>query len=93
MYITRNDTEHICFLGTTFSKIKECTVSQVLFVTHWLQLRDINARLERIEPKIHSSDAAVSNYPSTETKPTILASKKSSPKAKNTSRENSLFGG
>lgn len=63
------------------------------FVIHWLQLRDINARLERIEPKTHSSDAIVSNYTSTETKPTMLNSKKSSPKAKNTSRETSLFGG
>ncbi|XP_047940470.1 CLIP-associated protein [Salvia hispanica] len=56
-------------------------------------LRDINARLERIEPKIHSSDAIASNYSSTQTKPTMHNPKKSSPKAKNTSREISLFGG
>ncbi|XP_042048444.1 CLIP-associated protein-like isoform X1 [Salvia splendens] len=55
-------------------------------------LRDINARVEKIEPKIHSSDAIVSNYSSTETKPTMHNPKKSSPKAKTTSRENSLFG-
>lgn len=63
------------------------------FVIHWLQLKDINARLEKIEPKTHSSDGIVSNYSSTETKPTILNPKKSSPKAKNTTREISLFGG
>ncbi|KAI3461018.1 hypothetical protein Pfo_017681 [Paulownia fortunei] len=55
-------------------------------------LRDINARLERIEPKVHSSDAIVSNYSSSETKPTILNTKKSSPKAKSSTREVSLFG-
>ncbi|KAH6809970.1 CLIP-associated protein [Perilla frutescens var. frutescens] len=55
-------------------------------------LKDINARLEKIEPKSHSSDAIVSNYSSSETKPTILNTKKSSPKAKSTAREASLFG-
>lgn len=55
-----------------------------------MQLKDINARLERIEPKVHSSD--VSNYSSSETKP-VLIPKKSSPKAKTSMREVSLFGG
>ncbi|KAK6143980.1 hypothetical protein DH2020_020800 [Rehmannia glutinosa] len=55
-------------------------------------LKDINARLEKIEPKVHSSDAIVSNYHSSETKPAILSTKKSSPKAKNSTREVSLFG-
>ncbi|PIN03312.1 hypothetical protein CDL12_24170 [Handroanthus impetiginosus] len=55
-------------------------------------LKDINTRLEKIEPKVQSSDAIVSNYSSSETKPTVLNPKKSSPKAKSLSREVSLFG-
>ncbi|KAG8370859.1 hypothetical protein BUALT_Bualt13G0027200 [Buddleja alternifolia] len=55
-------------------------------------LRDINARLERIEPKVHSSDAVASNYSSSEAKPTTHNPKKSSPKAKSSTRDVSLFG-
>ena len=58
-----------------------------------MQLKDINARLERIEPKVNSSDGLASNYPAVETKPASLNPKRSSPKAKNSSREVSLFGG
>lgn len=53
-----------------------------------LQVKDINARLERIEPKVRSSDALTG-----EMKPVHLNPKKSSPKAKSSSREISLFGG
>ena len=84
------------FLTESFLNIKEHMIElflKCLFVKNWLQLRDINARVEKIEPKIHSSDAIVSNYSSTETKPTMHNPKKSSPKAKTMSRENSLFGG
>ncbi|KAF5744116.1 CLIP-associated protein [Tripterygium wilfordii] len=56
-------------------------------------MKDINARLERIEPQIRSSDGLTSNYPVGEMKPSSTNSKKSSPKAKSSSRENSLFGG
>ncbi|KAL2556890.1 CLIP-associated protein [Forsythia ovata] len=56
-------------------------------------LKDINARLEKIEPKVRSSEAIVSNYAASETKPTSLNPKKSSPKAKSSTREVSLFGG
>ncbi|KAF5731403.1 CLIP-associated protein [Tripterygium wilfordii] len=56
-------------------------------------MKDINARLERIEPKIRSSDGLTSNFPVGEMKPTSINSKKSSPKARSSSRENSLFGG
>ncbi|CAA2934086.1 CLIP-associated isoform X1 [Olea europaea subsp. europaea] len=56
-------------------------------------LRDINARLEKIEPKVRLSEAIVSNYAASETKPTSLNPKKSSPKAKSSTREVSLFGG
>lgn len=55
-------------------------------------LRDINIRLERIEPKIRSSDGLVGNYGAVEVKPVGLNPKKSSPKAKNSTREMSLFG-
>ncbi|EPS69812.1 hypothetical protein M569_04950, partial [Genlisea aurea] len=55
-------------------------------------LKDINSRLERIEPKVLSSDAIVSHYPSGEAKTAVMIPKKSSPKTKNTAREVSLFG-
>uniref|UniRef100_A0A5B7AGT6 Putative CLIP-associated protein isoform X1 n=1 Tax=Davidia involucrata TaxID=16924 RepID=A0A5B7AGT6_DAVIN len=56
-------------------------------------VKDINARLERIEPKNHSSDGLASNFAAVEIKPANLNPKRSSPKAKNSSREVSLFGG
>ncbi|XAR58694.1 hypothetical protein NMG60_11014186 [Bertholletia excelsa] len=56
-------------------------------------LKDIKARLERIEPKVHSSDIPASNYVANETKPANLNHKRSSPKAKSSTREVSLFGG
>lgn len=58
-----------------------------------LQVKDINARLERIEPKIRSADALTCNFSTGEMKPVNLNPKKSSPKAKSSSREISLFGG
>ncbi|KAJ7972551.1 CLIP-associated protein [Quillaja saponaria] len=54
-------------------------------------VKDINARLEGIEPKIRSSDGFTNNFVAAEAKP--LNSKKSSPKAKSLSRDMSLFGG
>ncbi|CAA2964712.1 CLIP-associated isoform X1 [Olea europaea subsp. europaea] len=56
-------------------------------------IRDINARLEKIEPKVRSSEAIASNYAASETKLTTLNPKKSSPKAKSSMREVSLLGG
>ncbi|GFY99513.1 CLIP-associated protein [Actinidia rufa] len=56
-------------------------------------LKDINSRLERIEPKVNSSDGLARNCPAVETKPASLNPKRSSPKAKNSSRDVSLFGG
>ncbi|KAA8550665.1 hypothetical protein F0562_002349 [Nyssa sinensis] len=56
-------------------------------------VKDINARLERIEPKNNSSDGLASNFPTVEIKPANLNPKRSSPKAKNSSREVSLLGG
>ncbi|XP_022848807.1 CLIP-associated protein-like [Olea europaea var. sylvestris] len=55
-------------------------------------LKDINARLEKIEPNIRSSDMILSNYSASENKPTSLNPKKSSPKAKSSTREASPFG-
>ncbi|KAL2238684.1 UNVERIFIED_CONTAM: CLIP-associated protein [Sesamum indicum] len=55
-------------------------------------LKDINARLEGIEPKVHSSEAISSNYSSSDTKPKSLNLKRSSPKARSLTREVSLFG-
>lgn len=56
-------------------------------------VKDINARLERIEPKPRSSDVAISSSNVIEHKVTNHNPKRSSPKAKNSSRETSLFGG
>lgn len=56
-------------------------------------VKDINARLERIEPKNRSSDGLSSTFNAVETKPVSHNPKRSSPKAKSSSRDASLFGG
>lgn len=56
-------------------------------------VKDINARLERIEPQIRSSDGLAGNFAAGEIKSASLNPKRSSPKAKSSSREMSLFGG
>ncbi|KAF7818501.1 CLIP-associated protein-like [Senna tora] len=56
-------------------------------------VKDINARLEGIQPKVRSSDGIASGFISGEIKPLSINPKKSSPKAKSSSRETSLFGG
>ena len=56
-------------------------------------MRDINARLEKIEPQVRSSDRILGGFAAGEIKPAILNPKKSSPRAKSSSRETSLFGG
>lgn len=58
-----------------------------------MQVRDINARLERIEPQVRSSDGLSVSFPAGEMRPVSVNPKRSSPKAKNSSREVSLFGG
>ncbi|KAL8100443.1 hypothetical protein AgCh_032632 [Apium graveolens] len=58
-----------------------------------LHVRDINARLERIQPKSNLSDGRISNYATGDVKSSSLNLKRSSPKAKSSSREGSLFGG
>ncbi|XP_023759265.1 CLIP-associated protein [Lactuca sativa] len=55
-------------------------------------VKDINARLERIEPK-RPSEIRVNTYPPTGAKSSNHNPKRSSPKAKASSREVSLFGG
>ncbi|XP_059626127.1 CLIP-associated protein-like isoform X2 [Cornus florida] len=56
-------------------------------------VNDINARLESIEPKNHSSDGLASNYAAVEIKSSNPNPKRSSPKAKSSTREVSLFVG
>ncbi|KVH94301.1 Armadillo-like helical [Cynara cardunculus var. scolymus] len=56
-------------------------------------VKDINARLERIEPKHHSSDVHVGTHAPADTKHSNRNPKRSSTKAKSSSREVSLFGG
>ncbi|XP_071696556.1 CLIP-associated protein-like isoform X2 [Rutidosis leptorrhynchoides] len=56
-------------------------------------VKDINARLERIEPKQRSSDIRVNTYAPAAVKHSNHNPKRSSPKAKTSSREASLFGG
>ncbi|KAJ7977123.1 CLIP-associated protein [Quillaja saponaria] len=55
-------------------------------------VKDINARLEGIKPNVRSSDGLPSSFVTSEIKPLSLNSKKSSPRAKSSSREISLFG-
>ncbi|KAM7271620.1 hypothetical protein ACFE04_030834 [Oxalis oulophora] len=55
-------------------------------------VKDINARLERIEPRVNSSDGVTGSFPVIELKPSNYNPKKSSPKAKG-SRETSVFKG
>ncbi|KAK7396474.1 hypothetical protein VNO78_17508 [Psophocarpus tetragonolobus] len=56
-------------------------------------VKDINARLEGIQPKVRSSDSIPGGYMTGEIKHLSVNPKKSSPKAKSSSRESSLFGG
>lgn len=56
-------------------------------------MKDINARLEGIQPKVRSSDGMAGGFVTGEIKPVSYNSKKSSPKAKSSTRENSIFGG
>ncbi|GAB4830137.1 hypothetical protein Ancab_019778 [Ancistrocladus abbreviatus] len=56
-------------------------------------VKDINARLEMIEPKVRSLDGVSGVSNASEHKLASLNPKRSSPKAKNSSREVSLFGG
>ncbi|KAL2344951.1 hypothetical protein Fmac_006236 [Flemingia macrophylla] len=55
-------------------------------------VKDINARLEGIQPKVRSSDGIPGGYIAGEIKHLSVNPKKSSPKAKSSSRETSLFG-
>lgn len=56
-------------------------------------VKDINARLERIQPQIRSSDGLPNTFAALEIKTASFNPKKSSPKAKSSARETSLFGG
>ncbi|WCJ38160.1 CLIP-associated protein [Euphorbia peplus] len=56
-------------------------------------MKDINARLEKIQPQVRPSDGHMGNLGSADVKATNLNPKKSSPKAKSSTREASLFGG
>ncbi|CAH2051173.1 unnamed protein product [Thlaspi arvense] len=56
-------------------------------------VKDINARLERIQPQPRSTDARSGHHVVNEVKASSVNPKKSSPKAKTSTRENSLFGG
>ncbi|GAB4841292.1 hypothetical protein Ancab_022024 [Ancistrocladus abbreviatus] len=56
-------------------------------------VKDINARIERIEPKVQSSDGVIGVNTASDHKLASINPKRSSPKAKNSSREASLFGG
>ncbi|VVA99804.1 unnamed protein product [Arabis nemorensis] len=56
-------------------------------------VKDINARLERIEPQQRSTDTRGGHHVVNEVKASSVNPKKSSPRAKTSTRENSLFGG
>lgn len=56
-------------------------------------MKEVNARLEKLEPKTHHSDGHGSNCIPTEAKLLHVGHKRSSPKTKSMTRESSLFGG
>ncbi|URD78352.1 HEAT repeat family protein [Musa troglodytarum] len=56
-------------------------------------LKEINARLEKIEPKVQPSDGVGISYVSAETRPSSANHKKSSPKTKMAPRETSFSSG
>ncbi|KAM3217041.1 CLIP-associated protein [Capsicum annuum] len=58
-----------------------------------MMVKDINSRLEKIEPKSRLADGIPRNYSAAEVRSTALNPKKSSPQAKSSTREVSLFGG
>ncbi|KAF8392084.1 hypothetical protein HHK36_022425 [Tetracentron sinense] len=55
-----------------------------------IEVKDINARLEKIEPKISSSNGLAGSLAPGEMKSASLGQKKNSPKAKSSTRETSL---
>ncbi|XP_020529249.1 CLIP-associated protein isoform X2 [Amborella trichopoda] len=59
-------------------------------------VKEINARLEKLEPKVRASDGRTTQFGSAEMKPAVVptfSQKKSSPKTKSVARETSVFGG
>lgn len=93
-----NSVSYLDDLYSLLQKLEPCSVNIItqLFFSKYgvkLQLKDINARLERIEPKVHSSDGLASSYTAVEIKPASQNPKRSSSKAKSSTREVSLFGG
>ena len=56
-------------------------------------MKDINVGLEKIEPQVRPLDGATGNFVTGEMKPVNLNPKRSSPKAKSSTREVSLFEG
>ncbi|KAF8007026.1 hypothetical protein BT93_K1129 [Corymbia citriodora subsp. variegata] len=55
-------------------------------------VKEINARLEKIEPQIRNSNGLTGNFAATDTKPASHNAKRNSPRAKSSSRDMSLFG-
>ncbi|XP_030549432.1 CLIP-associated protein-like [Rhodamnia argentea] len=55
-------------------------------------VKEINARLEKLEPQIRSSNGLTGNFAAIDTKPTSHNPKRNSPRAKSSTRDMSLFG-
>ncbi|CAM0903887.1 unnamed protein product [Alopecurus aequalis] len=55
-------------------------------------LKEITSRLNRIEPKVPSSDGTATQYKVAESRSVSVNPKRGSPKTKNTTRESTLFG-
>ncbi|KAJ6821576.1 CLIP-associated protein [Iris pallida] len=56
-------------------------------------MKEINARLEKIEPKVRPSDSVGTHFIPPEVKPHNSSQKRGSPRIKSTPRESSLYGG
>lgn len=71
----------------------EMHIIVIFFHIIYLQVKDINARLEKITPQVRSSEGLTGSFAVADMKPVNINSKKNSPKAKSSNREVSLFGG
>jgi hypothetical protein len=64
-----------------------------VYFVQYLQLKEINSRLNRIEPKVPSSDGTAPQYKVAESRSVSVNPKRGSPRTKSTTRESTLFGG
>lgn len=62
-------------------------------IVRYLQLKEINSRLNRIEPKVPTSDGTATHHKVAASRSVSVNPKRGSPRTKSTPRESTLFGG